>query len=117
MSPTVSLVLKIFLFFFSLCRFLTTKDKFHEFIDSEGQASKGGKPSENDTAEGTTETCVEEPETKKLKLDPEEKDKAWKSDGKRLRGQNKSRPHAKPTDYDEKRLCVSVIKVWEFCDT
>lgn len=99
---------------FCLCRFLTTKDKFHEFIDSEWQGSKGGKASENDTVEETTETCVEEPEAKKLKLDAEEKEKAWKSDGKRLRGQNKSRPHTKPTTYDEKRLCLSVIRVWEF---
>uniref|UniRef100_A0A3Q1I8P7 tRNA-dihydrouridine(47) synthase [NAD(P)(+)] n=1 Tax=Anabas testudineus TaxID=64144 RepID=A0A3Q1I8P7_ANATE len=90
--------------------FLTTKEKFHEFVDSEWQGSKSEKASQNDTDEEATETCVDEPEAKKLKLDPEEKQKAWKSDNKRLRGQNKSRPHTKPTTYDEKRLCLSVIK-------
>lgn len=101
---------EIFLFV-SLCRFLTTKEKFHEFVDSEWQGSKSEKASQNDTDEEAKETCVDEPEAKKLKLDPEEKQKAWKSDNKRLRGQNKSRPHTKPTTYDEKRLCLSVIKV------
>lgn len=94
-------------------RFLTSKEKFHGFIDSEWQGSKGEKASDNDPVEETKETCVE-PETKKLKLDPEERTKAGKPDGKRLRGQNKSRPHTKPTAYDEKRLCLSVIQVCSF---
>ncbi|KAM7384384.1 hypothetical protein PAMA_011642 [Pampus argenteus] len=88
--------------------FLTSKDKFHEFIDTEWQGSKGGKIGENETVEESKETSVEEPETKKLKLDPEERNEAEKPDRKRLRGQNKSRPHIKPTTYDEKRLCQSV---------
>lgn len=83
------------------------------YIDSEWQGSKGEEAGENDTVEDTTETFLEEPESKKLKLDSEDKDKTWKSDRKRLRGQNKSRPHTKPTTYDEKRLCLSVIKVWK----
>lgn len=95
----------------SHCRFLTTKEKFHGFIDFEWQGSKGEKTSDDNTAEQTKEICVEEPETKKLKLEPEESAKAGKPDGKRLRGQNKSRPHNKPTTYDEKRLCLSVIQV------
>lgn len=90
------------------CRFLTTKEKFHGFVDSEWQGPKGEKASENDKVE---ETSVEEPDAKKLKLDPEERNKAGKPDGKRHRGQNKSRPHIKPTTYDEKRLCLSVIQV------
>lgn len=56
-------------------------------------------------------TSIEEPEPKKLKLDPEEGKKGLKPDGKRMRGQNKSRPHTKPTAFDEKRLCLSVIQV------
>lgn len=56
---------------------------------------------------------MEDPEAKRLKLEPEERNKAGKPDGKRLRGQNKSRPHTKPTAYDEKRLCLSVIQVWK----
>ncbi|XP_040908505.1 tRNA-dihydrouridine(47) synthase [NAD(P)(+)]-like [Toxotes jaculatrix] len=91
-------------------QFLTTKEKFHKVIDSEWQGSKGENASDNGTAEETKETFVEEPEAKKLKLDPEERTKTGKQDGKRLRGQNKSRPHTKPTAYDEKRLCLSVIK-------
>ncbi|XP_041811542.1 tRNA-dihydrouridine(47) synthase [NAD(P)(+)]-like [Chelmon rostratus] len=87
--------------------FLTTKEKFHGFVDSEWQGPKGEKASENDKVE---ETSVEEPDAKKLKLDPEERNKAGKPDGKRHRGQNKSRPHIKPTTYDEKRLCLSVIQ-------
>ncbi len=100
-------------FFFSscICRFLTTKEKFHEFVDSEWRGPKGEKVGENDKVEETKETSVEEPDAKKLKVDPDEKNKAGKPDGKRLRGQNKSRPHTKPTAYDEKRLCLSVIKV------
>lgn len=94
-----------------ICRFLTTKEKFHGFVDSEWQGPKGEKASENDKFEETKETSVEEPEAKKLKLEPEERNKAGKPDGKRLRGQNKSRPHVKPTAYDEKRLCLSVIQV------
>lgn len=74
-------------------------------MDSEWQSLKGEKASEN---EKTEETSVEEPGSKKVKLEPEEGSKAGKPHGKRLRGQNKSRPHTKPTTYDEKRLCVSV---------
>ncbi|XP_030596245.1 tRNA-dihydrouridine(47) synthase [NAD(P)(+)]-like isoform X1 [Archocentrus centrarchus] len=85
--------------------FLTTKEEFHGFIDAEWQGSKGDKASESDMVNETKETSLEEPETKKLKLSPEDK-----PDGKRLRGQNKSRPHIKPTTYDEKRLCLSVIQ-------
>lgn len=95
--------------------FLTNKEKFHEFIDSKWQGPKGEKVSENETVEESKETSVEEPETKKLKLDPEERNKTGKQDGKRLRGQNKSRPHVKPTTYDEKRLCLSVIKDNKVC--
>uniref|UniRef100_A0A3B4XUZ3 tRNA-dihydrouridine(47) synthase [NAD(P)(+)] n=1 Tax=Seriola lalandi dorsalis TaxID=1841481 RepID=A0A3B4XUZ3_SERLL len=98
-----------------LHRFLTTKEKFHGFIDSEWQGSKGEKASDNDTAEEAKEICVEEPEAKKLKLDTEERTKAGNQDGKRLRGQNKSRPHTKPTAYDEKRLCLSVIQANREC--
>ncbi|XP_026156623.1 tRNA-dihydrouridine(47) synthase [NAD(P)(+)]-like [Mastacembelus armatus] len=88
--------------------FLTTKETFHGFIDSEWQGSKTENAGEKDTVE--TEESLEEPEAKKLKVEPEEKNKTGKPDGKRLRGQNKSRPHTKPTTYDEKRLCLSVIR-------
>lgn len=99
-----------YLFFF-ICRFLTTKDKFHEFVDSGWKGPKGHKTSDNDKPEEEKETSVEEPETKKFKVDPEERNKVGKPDGKRIRGQNKSRPHTKPNAFDEKRLCPSVIQV------
>lgn len=91
-------------------QFLTTKEKFHGFVDSEWRGPKGEKASDGDKVEETEATSVEEPDTKKLKLDPEEGNKSGKPDGKRIRGQNKSRPHTKPTAYDEKRLCPSVIQ-------
>ncbi|XP_061520659.1 tRNA-dihydrouridine(47) synthase [NAD(P)(+)]-like [Phycodurus eques] len=88
--------------------FITSKDKFHEFLDSEGQSLKGGENK-------ASEVPAEEPIRKKTKLDTEEIDKSAKPDGKRLRGQNKSRPHKKPTSYDEKRLCASVIQGNQEC--
>ncbi|KAK9526751.1 hypothetical protein VZT92_015434 [Zoarces viviparus] len=91
-------------------QFLTTKEKFHVFVDSEWRGPKGEKASDGDKVEETEAASVEEPDTKKLKLDPEEGNKSGKPDGKRIRGQNKSRPHTKPTAYDEKRLCPSVIQ-------
>ncbi|XP_056268434.1 tRNA-dihydrouridine(47) synthase [NAD(P)(+)]-like isoform X2 [Pseudoliparis swirei] len=91
-------------------QYLTTKDKFHGFVDSEWKGPKGGKASDGDKVEEKRATSVEEPQTKKLKLDPEEENKGGKPDGKRIRGQNKSRPHVKSTAYDEKRLCLSVIQ-------
>ncbi|XP_072226577.1 tRNA-dihydrouridine(47) synthase [NAD(P)(+)]-like [Leuresthes tenuis] len=94
--------------------FHTTKEKFHEFIDS-GWQEQGDKTSENDIADGTNEISVEQPEPKKPKLEPEDGKNTWKPDGKRLRGQNKSRPHTKPTTYEENRLCVSVIQTNKEC--
>ncbi|XP_047461121.1 tRNA-dihydrouridine(47) synthase [NAD(P)(+)]-like isoform X2 [Mugil cephalus] len=90
--------------------FLTTKEKFHGFVDSEWQGPKGDGATENETSHETNEAAVEEPESKKLKLDSEDSTNTGKPDGKRLRGQNKSRPHTKPTTYDEKRLCLSVLQ-------
>ncbi|XP_074469764.1 tRNA-dihydrouridine(47) synthase [NAD(P)(+)]-like [Sebastes fasciatus] len=92
-------------------QFLTTKEKFHGFVDSEWKGVKGEKASDNDKAEEAKEATVEEPDIKKPKIeDSEERNKGGKPDGKRIRGQNKSRPHKKPSTYDEKRLCLSVIQ-------
>ncbi|KAM9737714.1 tRNA-dihydrouridine(47) synthase [NAD(P)(+)]-like [Menidia menidia] len=92
--------------------FRTTKEKFHERLDSEWQNSKGNEAGENDFAD---ETSVEEPDPKKLKLEPDDSKSTGKPDGKRLRGQNKSRPHTKPTTYEENRLCLSVIQKNKEC--
>ncbi|XP_040044371.2 tRNA-dihydrouridine(47) synthase [NAD(P)(+)]-like isoform X2 [Gasterosteus aculeatus] len=91
-------------------QFLTTKEQFHAFVDSEWQGPKGEKATDGDKVQDAMTTSIEEPEPKKLKLDPEEGKKGLKPDGKRMRGQNKSRPHTKPTAFDEKRLCLSVIQ-------
>uniref|UniRef100_UPI0037E7BE92 tRNA-dihydrouridine(47) synthase [NAD(P)(+)]-like n=1 Tax=Semicossyphus pulcher TaxID=241346 RepID=UPI0037E7BE92 len=90
-------------------QFLTTKEKFHGFVDSEWQAQSGEKTSENDKDDETKEASVE-PEAKKLKLEPDETNKSGKPDSKRQRGQNKSRPRMKSSAYDERRLCLSVIQ-------
>uniref|UniRef100_A0A8C4F2I7 tRNA-dihydrouridine(47) synthase [NAD(P)(+)] n=1 Tax=Dicentrarchus labrax TaxID=13489 RepID=A0A8C4F2I7_DICLA len=76
---------------------------------------KGDKASENDKVEETKVAPPVEPDTKKLKLDSEESNKSGKPDGKRIRGQNKSRPHTKPTTYDEKRLCLSYLSIAVEC--
>ncbi|XP_061903620.1 tRNA-dihydrouridine(47) synthase [NAD(P)(+)]-like [Entelurus aequoreus] len=89
-------------------QFITTKDMFHEFLDTEWQSSRVCKNRE--AAEESNEAPVQEPETKKVKLDPEGNDKGGNPDGKHLRGQYKFRPHKKPTTYDERRLCLSVIQ-------
>lgn len=104
----------IFFSFFYFCRFLTTKDTFHGFLDSEWRGSKTEKATENEEQLDNKNPSVEEPESKKPKLDPEDVKTAEKPDKKRFRGQNKSRPHTKPTTYEEKRLCLSVIQVEGF---
>lgn len=83
-------------------RFLTTKEKFHAFLDS---GRPGQKSDDADRDSG-------EPEQKRIRLDdegaPEEPDKKEK---KRMRGQNKSRPRMKPQSYEGRRLCPSIIQV------
>uniref|UniRef100_A0A8C7H4F2 tRNA-dihydrouridine(47) synthase [NAD(P)(+)] n=1 Tax=Oncorhynchus kisutch TaxID=8019 RepID=A0A8C7H4F2_ONCKI len=44
------------------------------------------------------------------KVDPDEQERRKKQNSKRIRGQNKSRPHMKPTSYDNRRLCPSIIQ-------
>ncbi|XP_073678618.1 tRNA-dihydrouridine(47) synthase [NAD(P)(+)]-like [Garra rufa] len=80
-------------------QFLTTKEKFHEFLAS-------GRPRQSsDEPDGDSEPTAE-PEQKKMKLDSD----GDKKDKKRMRGQNKSRPHIKPHSYEERRLCTSIIQ-------
>uniref|UniRef100_A0A8C7NXG3 tRNA-dihydrouridine(47) synthase [NAD(P)(+)] n=1 Tax=Oncorhynchus mykiss TaxID=8022 RepID=A0A8C7NXG3_ONCMY len=57
-------------------QFLTTKEKFHELLDSGGKGPN---------------------------VDPDEQERTGKQDSKRMRGQDKSRPHMKPTS-NENRL-------------
>uniref|UniRef100_A0A3B3E1C5 tRNA-dihydrouridine(47) synthase [NAD(P)(+)] n=2 Tax=Oryzias melastigma TaxID=30732 RepID=A0A3B3E1C5_ORYME len=85
--------------------FLTTKEKFHHFIDSELQKDHRDNSSDNEQLHE-----VPEPEPKKPKHDPQDEKTTAPAESKRLRGQNKSRPHTKPTTYEERRLCLSVLQ-------
>ncbi|XP_067267440.1 tRNA-dihydrouridine(47) synthase [NAD(P)(+)]-like [Chanodichthys erythropterus] len=82
--------------------FLTTKEKFHAFLES-GRPGQKSEDAERDSGE---------PEQKRIRLDSdgaqEEPDKNEKK--KKMRGQNKSRPHMKPQSYEDRRLCPSIIQ-------
>ncbi|MGH0133434.1 UNVERIFIED_CONTAM: hypothetical protein FKN15_032324 [Acipenser sinensis] len=97
-------------------QFLTTREKFHEFLDSGGNTAEK-TDSEEPKAEGGDDAVAEkgtgEPEPKRIKLDEQsDKDKkeGEKQQKKRAKGQNKTRPHVKPNAYDDKRLCPSVVQ-------
>ncbi|XP_048059363.1 tRNA-dihydrouridine(47) synthase [NAD(P)(+)]-like isoform X2 [Megalobrama amblycephala] len=83
-------------------QFLTTKEKFHAFLES-GRPGQKSEEAERDSGE---------PEQKRIRLDSdgaqEEPDKNEKK--KKMRGQNKSRPHMKPQSYEDRRLCPSIIQ-------
>uniref|UniRef100_UPI001EAE9DA6 tRNA-dihydrouridine(47) synthase [NAD(P)(+)]-like n=1 Tax=Oncorhynchus gorbuscha TaxID=8017 RepID=UPI001EAE9DA6 len=91
-------------------QFLTTKEKFHELLDSRGKGPNDDKASDDAAPKETAEDSLEEPQEKKIKVDPDEQERKEKRDRKRMRGQNKSRPHMKPTSYDNRRLCPSIIQ-------
>uniref|UniRef100_A0A8C5ZZF1 tRNA-dihydrouridine(47) synthase [NAD(P)(+)] n=1 Tax=Marmota marmota marmota TaxID=9994 RepID=A0A8C5ZZF1_MARMA len=93
-------------------QYLTTKEQFHQFLEAKGeklqQESEAGDPDGNDLAE---------PRAKRIRLeDGQAEDGQAAEPGqqpqaqKRARGQNKSRPHVKPTHYDKTRLCPSLIQ-------
>ncbi|XP_034016503.1 tRNA-dihydrouridine(47) synthase [NAD(P)(+)]-like isoform X2 [Thalassophryne amazonica] len=82
--------------------FLTTKEKFHEFLDAEWQCPNKEKDSDNGTAR---EPCVEEPESKKIKLDTEEK----KKKDKHVQRHCKSWRQMRLPKYDQ-RMCQSVMQ-------
>ncbi|XP_053440103.1 tRNA-dihydrouridine(47) synthase [NAD(P)(+)]-like isoform X2 [Nycticebus coucang] len=92
-------------------QYLTTKEQFHKFLEAKGQEkpcqeTEVGYPGGNDLAE---------PEAKRIRLEEGQTDEAAEHGEqlpahKRARGQNKSRPHMKPTHYDKNRLCPSLIQ-------
>lgn len=86
-------------------QFLTSKDAFHEFVDTNWKPN--GVKFKTEDADVAS---VEAPEAKKAKLDTEETNKSGKPNKKQWRGQNKSRPHTKHSAYEENRLCLSVIQ-------
>uniref|UniRef100_H0XFL4 tRNA-dihydrouridine(47) synthase [NAD(P)(+)] n=1 Tax=Otolemur garnettii TaxID=30611 RepID=H0XFL4_OTOGA len=92
-------------------QYLTTKEQFHKFLETNEhekpcQKTEVGDPGGNDLAE---------PEAKRIHLEEGQTDEAAEHGEqllacKRARGQNKSRPHMKPTHYDKNRLCPSLIQ-------
>ncbi|KAJ8273388.1 hypothetical protein GJAV_G00101060 [Gymnothorax javanicus] len=81
-------------------QYLTTKEKFHEFLDS-------GRQSSDDV--GQAEDGVE-PVPKKIKLEDVAQAKETALTKKKERGQFKSRPHIKPQTYTKNKLCPSMLK-------
>ncbi|XP_049732477.1 tRNA-dihydrouridine(47) synthase [NAD(P)(+)]-like isoform X3 [Elephas maximus indicus] len=102
-------------------QYLTTKEQFHEFLEARGeekfaQETEAVEPESHDLAE---------PEAKRVRLADGQVEDGQTVAGqteeaselleqpqaqKRARGQNKSRPHLKPTHYDGNRLCPSLIQ-------
>ncbi|EGV93735.1 tRNA-dihydrouridine synthase 3-like [Cricetulus griseus] len=101
-------------------QYRTTKERFHQYLDADkredaGQETPAGDPDGSDPAEpeakrirledgqenGKTEVAAESPEQQQVP--------------KRARGQNKSRPHVKPSQYDKERLCPSLLQESATC--
>ncbi|XP_076977144.1 tRNA-dihydrouridine(47) synthase [NAD(P)(+)]-like isoform X2 [Tamandua tetradactyla] len=98
-------------------QYLTTKEQFHEFLEARRQEKP---PRETDVGEFDSSDLAE-PEAKRIRLEDGRMEGGQTEDGqmegaagpqaqKRARGQNKSRPHVKPTHYDENRLCPSLVQ-------
>ncbi|XP_070480851.1 tRNA-dihydrouridine(47) synthase [NAD(P)(+)]-like isoform X3 [Equus przewalskii] len=111
--------------------YLTTKERFHEFLEAKGQE----KPSQETEAGDPGGNDLGEPEAKRIRLEDGQTGDGRTEDGqtedgrtedgrteeaaepgeqpqaqKRARGQNKGRPHVKPTHYDKDRLCPSLVQ-------
>ncbi|KFO28808.1 tRNA-dihydrouridine synthase 3-like [Fukomys damarensis] len=92
-------------------QYLTTKEGFHGFLEAQGQEklpqeTEAGNPDGSDGAE---------PEAKRIRLENGQTEEAAEPGEqpqaqKRARGQNKVRPHMKPTHYDKNRLCPSLVQ-------
>uniref|UniRef100_A0A7N4P9H3 tRNA-dihydrouridine(47) synthase [NAD(P)(+)] n=1 Tax=Sarcophilus harrisii TaxID=9305 RepID=A0A7N4P9H3_SARHA len=104
-------------------QYLATKEQFHTFLESRGKSSGDQAVGEPDGDRAETESSVcdsSEPGAKRLKLDDGkaeglERQSPGEGEGetqqkRKARGQNKSRPHMKPTRYDDQRLCPSLIQ-------
>ncbi|XP_070272006.1 tRNA-dihydrouridine(47) synthase [NAD(P)(+)]-like isoform X3 [Myotis yumanensis] len=97
-------------------RYLTTKEQFHEFLEAGGRE----KPSQ-ETSGGNHYDCdLSEPEAKRIRLEDGQPGEGATEEAaehleqpqtqKRARGQNKARPHIKPSHYDKNRLCPSIVQ-------
>lgn len=92
-------------------QYLTTKEQFHEFLEAKGQE----KPSQEIEAGDPGGNDLTEPEAKRIRLEDGQTGEAAEPGDKpqvqkRARGQNKGRPHMKPTHYDKNRLCPSLVQ-------
>ncbi|CAK6445589.1 unnamed protein product [Pipistrellus nathusii] len=97
-------------------RYLTTKEQFHEFLEAGGQE----KPSQETKGGNHYDLDLTEPEAKRIRLEDGQAGEGAAEEAaehleqpqaqKRARGQNKGRPHIKPTHYDKNRLCPSVVQ-------
>lgn len=92
-------------------QYLTTKEQFHEFLEAKGQE----KPSQEIEAGDRSGNDLAEPEAKRIRLEDGQPGEAAEPGErpqvqKRARGQNKGRPHMKPTHYDKNRLCPSLVQ-------
>lgn len=97
-------------------QYLTTKEQFHEFLEAKGreepsQETKAGDPDDNDLVEPEAKRIrLEDGQTKDGQTEEAAEQREEPQVQKRARGQNKSRPHVKPTHYDKNRLCPSLIQ-------
>ncbi|KAI4583978.1 hypothetical protein MJG53_007257 [Ovis ammon polii x Ovis aries] len=97
-------------------RYLTTKEQFHEFLEAKGQE----KPSQDSEAVDPAGNDLAEPEAKRIRLEDGQTEDGQAEEAaepgeqlqaqKRARGQNKCRPHVKPTHYDKNKLCPSLVQ-------
>ncbi|NXY52780.1 DUS3L synthase, partial [Callaeas wilsoni] len=99
-------------------RFLTSKEQFHAYLRAGGEEEEEGK--EEKKEEEQVSSSQSEPPAKRVKAEELSQDgesqgnageeEKERSEKKRARGQNKSRPCMKPNSYEQSRLCPSVTQ-------
>ncbi|KAF5894571.1 tRNA-dihydrouridine synthase 3-like, partial [Clarias magur] len=91
-------------------QYITSKDKFYEFLAAGSRGEDGGGGGGGAPADADVEEPSGEPETKRRRVDADDEEREKK---KKRRGQNKSRPHLKPQSFEDRRLCPSVLQETE----
>ncbi|XP_043546227.1 tRNA-dihydrouridine(47) synthase [NAD(P)(+)]-like isoform X1 [Chiloscyllium plagiosum] len=112
-------------------QYRTTKDHFHEYINSERdknlKLADKDHPNDGEVTEGAADCDLPEHKAKRMKLDENseniksesekdnsescQKEEEHKQINKKARGQNKNRPHMKPKHYEhDQKLCTSVCQ-------
>ncbi|XP_063777514.1 tRNA-dihydrouridine(47) synthase [NAD(P)(+)]-like [Pseudophryne corroboree] len=93
-------------------QYLTTKEKFHGFIDSANKEdTEVTVSSEQSSDAGENSDVSTEPQAKRTKLDDDHDERSeTNEEKKRARGQNKSRPHVKFSHLEQQRLCPSITQ-------